>query len=252
MTTSATSAAAMAAQAAGRTSASTAPSGRSWTREGRPRSVRTAPLEVHERLTHEPPRRNNVSSSKGRQDVVKALDVEGVQDHELQLKGNRDLVEVVADLEVHDRPRFDAIRVESRSCMVGVDERDGKRIIGVVGDVGRSDAGHEPGVVADIRAEPEARVQDVVVQRALDLKLLVMVDEKRTAGDGVEGSRVEKEPAREGRHVFRMDVAGGNESMEAVGRREVEPEVPAVVVAFRKREREHDAGVEELVLVAGV
>ena len=55
-------------------------------------------------------------------------------------------------------------------------------------------------------------VADVVDQRALSLQLLVVVDQERTAGDGVDRPRVEEEPTGERRDVDRRGCGRGRGS----------------------------------------
>src|SRR5579862_7882337 len=105
---------------------------------------------MHERLPHEPPRWNDVGSSESRKDVVEPQDIGRVQDHELELYGNRDLLEVVADLEVDDRPRLDPVRIETCPGVVEVDVRNREGVVRVADEVRRPDVGDEPGVVPDV------------------------------------------------------------------------------------------------------
>ena len=202
-------------------------------------------------LADESARRDDVGAAENRQDVVDALRVKGVQEHKLQLDGDVDLRQVVADLEVGDRARLDPVGVEVRPA-VDVDVGRGERVVRVLEKLGRVGIGHETRVVTDIASEPEAGLPDVVVDAGLDLQLLVVVDEKRRAGDRVDGTLIEEEAAGRRRVVDRVDVAGGHESPEPRRRRQIEAQVPALVLAAREGDRKDDPGRQELVLVAGI
>src|ERR1043165_9834114 len=78
-----------------------------------------------------------------------------------------------------------------------------------------------------------------------------MVEEERTAGDGIERPLVEEEAARGRRDVDGARVAEGDEAAQAGGAGQIEAQIPALEVAVREGEREDDAGVLELVLIAG-
>ena len=109
----------------------------------------------------------------------------------------------------------------------------------------------EPGVVAHSRTQPETAGPDVPEELPWRLQLLVVVDEEGAAGDGIDRTLIEEQPADRRRHVDRVRVPERDEAAHAVRLGQVEPHVPAVVPAGRERDREDDAGVLELVLVGG-
>ena len=115
------------------------------------------------------------------------------------------------------------------AAAVDLHVRSGEGVVRVGEQILGRGVGHEAGVVADVGAEPDAALADVVEQRALGLELLVVVDEERSAGDGVDRLDIEEEAADRRRHVDGVGVAEGDESTEAVGLGQLQPYVPAIV-----------------------
>src|SRR5438270_2319357 len=77
-----------------------------------------------------------------------------------------------------------------------------------------------------------------------------MIDQERTAGERVDRSGVEEKSAGERRDVLGVRVAEREEAAEARCLRQVETHVPSIEMSCFEREREDDAGVLKLRLVA--
>src|SRR5207247_537972 len=148
----------------------------------------------------------------------------------LQAQRNTIFLQVRADGEIDDRPRLDPVRIEGRSAVYD-DEWRGECVVGILKQRCRIGIRHQAGVVANARACPETRLTDVVNERSLRLQLLVVVDQERAAGDGIQRSLIQEQSTCKGRHINRACMSYRSEAAQARGARQIETNVPAVVVA---------------------
>jgi len=67
-----------------------------------------------------------------------------------------------------------------------------ERVIGVLRDR-LIRAGDEPGVISPIRCDPDTGLSERVVETPLNLEILIVVNQKRSAGDCVERPGVQEQ-----------------------------------------------------------